>query len=723
MGLATSVDDPRDELFVNMNKGSVKRLLESAATANRAAFCREFGADTDGDPIDVRGDYIVGLKGGLYYIEGGPIYMRPVTGGPVFSGCGGPIGEHGYGEYEAKSENNLAARLSSVTTICRLDAPTPGTGGVDNSILHCPSSGAIIERLTFMGRQITGNFTYAGDRTDYAIVFEWLSGGLEVTGAKAEIRNCAFQQCRWAIYAAPSDQCDTVTISGVIMVSNYRAAAESFDGPWGFIKNSEQQAFGWNIPALVTFASDTGDCWFFDASEGNGSEPAGGLVNACGLIKFNRSGGIMRTGVTSHNAGACHFNNVKWDNGLNNGARAYAFEMTTPNAFPVYAGLSLGQSTPANYRRPLVYPCGNLYHIEMKDLQWTQFHQVDRDAWPVGGVTPDDDCMEEVAPYIPVKTPTAWWSFGKPADQGSPADGVALTDVIDRAGSFDLAQGSAPSQGTYTYDAIHHRPGLVCSSDYYEIADATSLGKGAATLNIEWAGAPRTQGSFATICAVSGGASAFCYALIYNTDGTFSFYFQGASGQANTASALNHSLVVREESQCYVTVRFTGSGTVELTVNGVTNRTTASMATLYNGANKFYIGANNSGSISNFFYGVHYDLKIDTDSLPDATEQALRRDIICSQIGTPVDVYVPESVFSAPNTSSPTTITSAYAHGLDNPIFTLTQPQRYVTISGATGNTAINGTWLATVTGRFTFTIPVAGNGTYGAASATYTAI
>lgn len=36
-----------------------------------------------------------------------------------------------------------------------------------------------------------------------------------------------------------------------------------------------------------------------------------------------------------------------------------------------------------------------------------------------------------------------------------------------------------------------------------------------------------------------------------------------------------------------------------------------------------------------------------------------------------------------------------------------------VTITGALGNTAVNGVWIATVTGPTTFSVPVAGNGLY----------
>jgi hypothetical protein len=51
-------------------------------------------------------------------------------------------------------------------------------------------------------------------------------------------------------------------------------------------------------------------------------------------------------------------------------------------------------------------------------------------------------------------------------------------------------------------------------------------------------------------------------------------------------------------------------------------------------------------------------------------------------------------------------------HGLTN--------GQSVTISGATANTAINGTFVVTVTGGSTFTIPVTGNGVY-AGPATFT--
>lgn len=69
---------------------------------------------------------------------------------------------------------------------------------------------------------------------------------------------------------------------------------------------------------------------------------------------------------------------------------------------------------------------------------------------------------------------------------------------------------------------------------------------------------------------------------------------------------------------------------------------------------------------------------------------------------TPITV---ESVASAPNTTSPTSINTTSAHNL------ITGAE--VLIAGVLGNTAVNGLWPVTVTGPTTFTIPVAGNANY----------
>lgn len=62
-------------------------------------------------------------------------------------------------------------------------------------------------------------------------------------------------------------------------------------------------------------------------------------------------------------------------------------------------------------------------------------------------------------------------------------------------------------------------------------------------------------------------------------------------------------------------------------------------------------------------------------------------------------------VSTAPNTASPTTVTTATAHGLTT--------NDYAQIAGATGNTAINGRRQVTVVSSTVFTIAVAGSGAY----------
>lgn len=62
-------------------------------------------------------------------------------------------------------------------------------------------------------------------------------------------------------------------------------------------------------------------------------------------------------------------------------------------------------------------------------------------------------------------------------------------------------------------------------------------------------------------------------------------------------------------------------------------------------------------------------------------------------------------ITAAPNTTSPTTITTSSAHGLST--------GNFVVIANALGNTAINGAWTVTVLNGTQFTIPIAGNGAY----------
>lgn len=64
------------------------------------------------------------------------------------------------------------------------------------------------------------------------------------------------------------------------------------------------------------------------------------------------------------------------------------------------------------------------------------------------------------------------------------------------------------------------------------------------------------------------------------------------------------------------------------------------------------------------------------------------------------------TITGAPNSASPTTITTSAAHG-----YSVGQT---IVISGVTGNTAVNGTWvILTVPSPTTFRIPVAGSGAY----------
>lgn len=72
----------------------------------------------------------------------------------------------------------------------------------------------------------------------------------------------------------------------------------------------------------------------------------------------------------------------------------------------------------------------------------------------------------------------------------------------------------------------------------------------------------------------------------------------------------------------------------------------------------------------------------------------------------------PSMVASLTN-GPPAVLTTVAPHGL--------QTGDVVTIAGATGDTAINGTYVVTVTGASTFSIPVTGSGSYAADSATVT--
>lgn len=76
------------------------------------------------------------------------------------------------------------------------------------------------------------------------------------------------------------------------------------------------------------------------------------------------------------------------------------------------------------------------------------------------------------------------------------------------------------------------------------------------------------------------------------------------------------------------------------------------------------------------------------------------------RVGTLSETIPTRTITNAPNTASPTTITTSAAHG-----FSVNQP---VVISGVGGNTAVNGSWtVLTVPSTTTFTIGVAGSGAY----------
>lgn len=76
------------------------------------------------------------------------------------------------------------------------------------------------------------------------------------------------------------------------------------------------------------------------------------------------------------------------------------------------------------------------------------------------------------------------------------------------------------------------------------------------------------------------------------------------------------------------------------------------------------------------------------------------------RVATLSETVPTRTITSAPNTASPTTITTSGAHGFSE--------GQTVVISGVLGNTAVNGTWtILKVPSTTTFTIPVAGSGAY----------
>ena len=585
---------------------------------------------------------------------------RAVRGGPHICGVNGVQNEVTENDYGVQISDPASSVVGS-TTVFIFTGTTGSTYDV-SSIWRTRGVGAVMQDFVFQGRRITANSTYTGSKCDYGLSVDTPGLG-GVNPAKMVIRGCSFIQCGTGIYIPPSGQSDSILIEGVIWE----------EGCDRFMYVDEEQCLGLQLTGFLTCHNDDPAFICFDYS-GYSTGASGGKVNCTGQIQFNRAGTLLKTGKQVYSSSGFKFTDVIWDHAIQpNYTWPKVLIMTQPNELNMTAAITLSNETSADYRRPLIWPIGDEYNIQIHDTT-NRLHQVDRDAWCTRGeYAATDECMD----FTPTGV-SAWWHFGDPTKMGNPADGDTVETIEEKsADTNDLSQSTSGSRAAYDEDGMHHRPCLKGDGKYYTAT--TPIGAGATALNVEWAGWMQTNGTNnRTIASLSGGSTSYVWGLQWNANGTISF-FCSQSGAAASTTNITSTATATYFQQTYIRAWFTagsgGTGRIGISVNGVSKIASHSLTALYNsGSPTLYVGAQKYGaSASDFFSGRMYDLKIDT-TMPSDAELALRRDSICSQIGTPVDVFVPMDITNATNATPIVVTTGTEAHGMTT--------GRFVTITG-----------------------------------------
>lgn len=624
----------------------------------------------------------IDIGAGRYFLNA-PLVTRAVCGGPVLCGASGPGQELTEEDYSVQILNPTNSRVGTQSKF--IFVGTTGDIYTTSSCYIIQSMGSVTEKLDFMGRRSTTNFVYVGEKCDYGLVFaDSLNTG--VNTSKAVIRDCGFHQFEVAIYMPPIFQEDTIVLDGVIY--------SGFNNT--FIKCDENQAIGLNLAGTLTIASDWPDFTAFDYSALHDNNSGGG-IHAPGQVLFNRPGLLLKSGGANWSSGAFTFDHVRWDGATDNYLRGRAVLMTLARDLTFRANLDLAVSSQGHYRRPLVYQLGNSYRIHLRDRSGRVFHQADLDAWGFDhekGERPSatDPCMS----YVLGENPDAWWHFGDPTTYDPTPDvGDAVEVIEDKvADGNDLTQNTEANRMIYAADCVHGRPGLICdgvANRYYQLSSA--LGPGASELTIEFSGWVEHNGVNERAIYSCGHPTDNQHAVQLLVDATGKVFFGvSEAGSSYFEANINNDHTPRHQEPMYIVARFVGgtggTGRLYLTVNGYTRWTAHSLAAINSSSRPAYVGITEySGSLGRPFVGRMYDLKIQ-ESVPSSGELVNRRDIICSQIGAPVDVPFTMAVSGATN-ATPIVVSTNTFHGLKS--------NRVVTIAGVGGNTAANGTFKITV--------------------------
>ena len=693
--MLTSLDQPGTIIEPHVSRGLKFGRLTSAAAVPNAAILNAILAD----PY-LRSE--IRLPGDVIFV-GNPLVSAQTRGGPTIVGVSAWNNEITESDHSVRDTTPASNVVGPVTVLVY----TGSTAGdyTASSLYRHRCAGSKFIRTSFQGRRITANNAYSGNKVPYGITLEHGGiGGLPTS--KVEFDGCSFIQCAIGIYVPPLGQQDTILITGITWVQ----------GCDTWFRSDEEQCVGIQQSGILNCNHDDPAFTLLDfTNTGGGSTASAGDVNFSGAVKFNRSGILLKTGKQAYTTSLFKFDFVRWDHTfMPNYTRPRVLIMNDPNEVDLRANIMLSNETSADYRRPLIFPKGESYNVRLGDLKG-KLHQVDLDAWPEDGIiSADDTCMD----YVPAVTPAAWWHFGDPTTYGSPAEGAAVTSISVKAGSANNL--TSVSSMTYDSDGMHFRPCLVGDGDNYTAANR--IGANATLLYGSFAGWAQTNGTNQrTIASVTDGATDFVWAVTWQEDGAIELNVT-SDGVVATSTRLESDDLAAYFQQSYIEWWFIGAtnscGRMGVRVNGSLKVRSHSLANTYNtpDAPMYILGGQNfAGSVALQFTGRPYDLKLDT-ALPAMTELALRRDSICSQIGAPVDVYVPMAVKGATN-ATPIVVTCGdttnnHNHGL--------AVGDFVAIKGVLGNLAANGFFkVGSVPNDYSFSLQdvdgtnIAGSGTY----------
>ena len=512
-----------------------------------------------------------------------------------------------------------------------------------------------LNHTTGNANYITGGYAYDEGKTGYSargVTFSRSSTDNMPNPGKWTFKNCTWTACDVAVYAAGTsdpgadwtlsdNNCDHIVFEGYnrvngdvfLRINNNQAVNYSIN----HIQMQPNYYPQWDRP-MTEYAEFTNFeklPVFFDMRE------SAKLV--AHHVCPNNQAMILRTWGTNINAS--RFDIIVNTDSSNSPLDAPIVLVKMEGSTERPLTVRMGGSMRYNYHRPLVYPIGNSYDIE---LDLTNLVQADKDAWPRGGVKSTDLCMS----YRPTIDPAAWFFFGDPTTYGNPVisptgAGVGFSSVLitgiqskSTGTTNSIIQTNTTYQGIYTKDAIHHRPAITfdaTAGTYY--SGLNSVGTGASSFSIEATVYSDSNSNnirnIANVYLHAGNQR--CWNLAVLDDKRV--YFQ-VSRDGSSVTSIFSSGTIPIYQQTYIRATYDGSnGNMKLYMNNVLKATgNAGAGTLYASAAPLLIGADGyNGAPTRTWRGKIFDIKIDTQTLPPA-EIAWRRDMIASQCGAPIVV-------------------------------------------------------------------------------------